>query len=119
VGARPFLIAFNVYLNTGDVEIAKKIAKTLRFSSGGLRFVQAMGVLVEGQAQVSMNLTDFRQTAMPTALEMVRREGARYGAAGDAQRAGGHVATAGAGGRGLLVSAVGRLPRLTRCWRTV
>jgi glutamate formiminotransferase len=80
VGARPFLIAFNVYLNTGDVEIAKKIAKTLRFSSGGLRFVQAMGVLVEGQAQVSMNLTDFRQTAMPTALEMVRREAARYGA---------------------------------------
>ena len=80
VGARPFLIAFNVYLNTGDVEIAKKIAKTLRFSSGGLRYVQAMGVLVEGQAQVSMNLTDFRQTAMQTALEMVRREAARYGA---------------------------------------
>lgn len=80
VGARPFLIAFNVYLNSGDVEIAKKIAKTLRFSSGGLRFVQAMGVLVEGQAQVSMNLTDFRMTAMHTALEMVRREAARYGA---------------------------------------
>lgn len=81
VGARPFLIAFNVYLNTADVEIAKKIAKTLRFSSGGLRYVQAMGVLVEGQAQVSMNLTDFRQTAMHTVLEMVRREAARYGAA--------------------------------------
>jgi glutamate formiminotransferase/formiminotetrahydrofolate cyclodeaminase len=80
VGARPFLIAFNVYLNSDDVEIAKKIAKTLRFSSGGLRFVQAMGVLVEGQAQVSMNLTDFRMTAMHTALEMVRREAARYGA---------------------------------------
>lgn len=80
VGARPFLIAFNVYLNTDDVEIAKKIAKTVRFSGGGLRFVQAMGVLVEGQAQVSMNLTDFRQTAMSTALEMVRREAARYGA---------------------------------------
>ncbi|HNS03840.1 MAG TPA: glutamate formimidoyltransferase [Anaerolineae bacterium] len=80
VGARPFLIAFNVYLNTADVEIAKKIAKTLRFSSGGLRYVQAMGVLVEGQAQVSMNLTDYRQTAMPTVLEMVRREAARYGA---------------------------------------
>lgn len=81
VGARPFLIAFNVYLNTADVEIAKKIAKTLRFSSGGLRYVQGMGVLVEGQAQVSMNLTDFRQTAMHTVLEMVRREAARYGAA--------------------------------------
>jgi glutamate formiminotransferase/formiminotetrahydrofolate cyclodeaminase len=80
VGARPFLLAFNVYLNTADVEIARKIAKTLRFSSGGLRYVQAMGVLVDGQAQVSMNLTDFRQTAMHTALEMVRREAARYGA---------------------------------------
>lgn len=81
VGARPFLIAFNVYLNTADVEIAKKIAKTLRFSSGGLRYVQAMGILVDGRAQVSMNLTDFRQTAMHTVLEMVRREAARYGAA--------------------------------------
>jgi len=81
VGARPFLIAFNVYLNSADVEIAKKIAKTLRFSSGGLRYVQAMGILVDGQAQVSMNLTDFRQTAMHTALEMVRREAARYGVA--------------------------------------
>jgi glutamate formiminotransferase len=80
VGARPFLIAFNVYLNTADVEIAKKIAKTLRFSSGGLRYVQAMGMLVEGQAQVSMNLTDFRQTALHTVVEMVRREAARYGA---------------------------------------
>lgn len=80
VGARPYLIAFNVYLNTADVEIAKKIAKTMRFSSGGLRFVQAMGLLVEGQAQVSMNLTDFHQTAMHTVVEMVRREAARYGA---------------------------------------
>lgn len=80
VGARPYLIAFNVYLNTADVEIAKKIAKTMRFSSGGLRYVQAMGLLVEGQAQVSMNLTDFHQTAMHTVVEMVRREAARYGA---------------------------------------
>jgi glutamate formiminotransferase / formiminotetrahydrofolate cyclodeaminase len=80
VGARPFLIAFNLYLNTADVEIAKKIAKTLRFTGGGLRNVQAMGLLVEGQAQVSMNLTDFRQTAMHTVVEMVRREAARYGA---------------------------------------
>lgn len=81
VGARPFLVAFNVYLNTADVEIAKKIAKMLRFSSGGLRYVQAMGILVEGQAQVSMNLTDFRQTAMHTVMEMVRREAVRYGVA--------------------------------------
>ena len=80
VGARPYLIAFNVYLNTADVEIAKKIAKTLRYTNGGLRYVQAMGLLVEGQAQVSMNLTDFHQTAMHTVVEMVRREAARYGA---------------------------------------
>ena len=79
VGARPFLIAFNLYLNTTDVEIAKKIAKTVRFSSGGLRYVQAMGLLVDGQAQVSMNLTDFRQTSLHTVVEMVRREAARYG----------------------------------------
>lgn len=79
VGARAFLIAFNVYLATGDVEIAKKIAKTVRHSSGGLRFVKALGLLVEGQAQVSMNLTDFRRTPIHVAVEMIRREAARYG----------------------------------------
>ena len=80
VGARAFLIAFNVYLNTEDVEVAKKIAKSVRFSSGGLRFVQAMGVLVEGQAQVSMNLTDFQKTPIHVVVELMRREAARYGA---------------------------------------
>ncbi len=79
IGARPFLIAFNAYLNTEDVAIANKIAKTVRNSGGGLRYVKAMGVLVAGQAQVSMNLTDFRYTPMHEALEMVRREAARYG----------------------------------------
>jgi glutamate formiminotransferase len=79
VGARPFLIAFNVYLNTADVEIAKQIAKTIRHSSGGLRFVKALGMLVEGQAQVSMNLTDFRRTPIHVVVEMIRREAARYG----------------------------------------
>lgn len=79
VGARAFLIAFNVYLNSGAVEIAKKIAKTVRHSNGGLRFVQAMGVLVDGQAQVSMNLTDFNKTALHVVVELVRREAARYG----------------------------------------
>lgn len=79
VGARAFLIAFNVYLATGDVEIAKKIAKTVRHSSGGLRFVKALGLLVEGQAQVSMNLTDFRRTPIHVVVEMIRREAARYG----------------------------------------
>lgn len=79
VGARAFLIAFNAYLTTDDVGIAKKIAKAVRHSSGGLRFVKALGLPVEGQAQVSMNLTDFRQTPIHVAVEMVRREAARYG----------------------------------------
>lgn len=79
VGARKFLIAYNIFLNTGDVEIAKKIAKAIRFSSGGLRFVKAAGFLVRNQAQVSMNLTDFEQTPMHRLFEMVRREAERYG----------------------------------------
>jgi len=79
VGARKFLIAYNVFLNTADVEIAKKIAKAVRFSSGGLRFVKGAGFLVRGQAQVSMNLTDFEQTPIHRAFELVRREAARYG----------------------------------------
>jgi glutamate formiminotransferase len=81
VGARKFLIAYNIYLNTPDVEIAKKVAKAVRFSSGGLRFVKAMGVLVRGLAQVSMNLTDFEQTPVAQVFEAVRKEAARYGAA--------------------------------------
>ena len=80
IGARPFLIAFNVYLNTDDVEIAKTIARAIRHSHGGLRYVKAMGVLVEGKAQVSMNLTDFYQTPIARVVEIVRREAARYGA---------------------------------------
>jgi len=58
VGARPFLIAYNIYLRSSDVEIARKIARQIRESSGGLPAVQAKGFLVEGQAQVSMNLLD-------------------------------------------------------------
>jgi glutamate formiminotransferase / formiminotetrahydrofolate cyclodeaminase len=80
VGARKFLIAYNVFLNTPDVDIAKKIAKALRYSSGGLRFVKAAGFLVRGLAQVSMNLTDFEQTPIHRVFEMVKREAARYGA---------------------------------------
>ncbi|MFM8425667.1 MAG: glutamate formimidoyltransferase, partial [Chloroflexota bacterium] len=57
IGARNPLIAFNVYLTTDDVSIAKKIAKAVRQSSGGLRYVKGLGLLVEGRAQVSMNLT--------------------------------------------------------------
>ena len=79
VGARKFLIAYNVFLNTADVEIAKKIAKAVRFSSGGLRFVKAAGFLVRGMAQVSMNLTDFEQTPIHRVFELVKQEAARYG----------------------------------------
>src|SRR5208282_1759812 len=79
VGARKFLIAYNVFLNTPDVEIAKKIAKAVRFSGGGMRFVKGAGFLVRGLAQVSMNLTDFEQTPVHRVFEFVRREAARYG----------------------------------------
>ncbi len=79
VGARKFLIAYNVFLNTPDVEIAKKIAKAVRFSSGGMRFVKGAGFLVRGLAQVSMNLTDFEQTPVHRVFEIVKREAARYG----------------------------------------
>jgi len=79
VGARKFLIAYNVFLNTTDVDIAKKIAKAVRFSSGGFRFVKGAGFLVRGLAQVSMNLTDFEQTPAHRVFEYVKREAARYG----------------------------------------
>ena len=79
VGARKPLIAYNLYLNTSDVEIAKNIAKSVRFSSGGLRYVKGMGVLVRGMAQVSMNLTDFEQTPIARVFEFVKREAGRYG----------------------------------------
>jgi len=79
IGARPPLVAFNVYLNTDDVAIAKAIARAVRHSSGGLRYVKALGLLVEGRAQVSMNLTDHHQTPIHRVIEMIRREAARYG----------------------------------------
>jgi glutamate formiminotransferase len=83
VGARKFLIAYNVNLNTSDLSIANKIAKAIRFSSGGLRYVKSMGVQLKARnlAQVSINLTDFEQTPMHRVYEMVKREAARYGAA--------------------------------------
>jgi glutamate formiminotransferase len=82
VGARKFLIAYNVNLNTPDVGIANKIAKAIRFSSGGLRYVKSMGVDLKARhlAQVSINLTDFEQTPMHRVYEMVKREAERYGA---------------------------------------
>src|SRR5437868_12665543 len=74
VGARKFLIAYNVFRNTPDVDNAKSIAKSLRFSSGGFRYVKAAGFSVRGLAQVSMNLTDFEQTTMSRVFEFVKRE---------------------------------------------
>ena len=79
IGARAPLVAFNVYLGTDDVEVAKAIARAVRHSSGGLRYVKALGLLVKGQAQVSMNLTDYRQTPVHRVAEMIRREAERYG----------------------------------------
>jgi glutamate formiminotransferase / formiminotetrahydrofolate cyclodeaminase len=81
IGARPPLVAFNIYLNTGDITIAEKIAKAVRHSNGGLAYIKANGFLVEGQAQVSMNLTDYRKTPVYRVVEMIRREAARYGVA--------------------------------------
>jgi glutamate formiminotransferase/formiminotetrahydrofolate cyclodeaminase len=79
IGARHPLIAFNVYLTSDDVSIAKKIAKAVRQSTGGLRYVKGLGMLVDGRAQVSMNLTNYRATPVARVVEMIRREAARYG----------------------------------------
>jgi glutamate formiminotransferase len=79
IGARPPLIAYNIFLNTSDVEIARRIAKAIRGSSGGLRGVRALGMLVGGRAQVSMNLTDYRATPIQRVFDMVKNEAAAYG----------------------------------------
>jgi glutamate formiminotransferase/formiminotetrahydrofolate cyclodeaminase len=79
IGARPPLIAFNIYLTTADVSVAKKVARSIRASSGGLPHVKALGLEVGGRAQVSMNLTDYRRTSLPTVIEAVRREAERLG----------------------------------------
>jgi glutamate formiminotransferase len=85
VGARMPLIAFNVNLNTDDVEVAKRIAKGIRHSTGGFRFVKAMGLIVDinGRkvAQVSMNMTDFTRTPLFRVVETIRNEAARHGVA--------------------------------------
>jgi glutamate formiminotransferase/formiminotetrahydrofolate cyclodeaminase len=80
IGARPPLIAYNIYLTTSDVAVARRIAAAIRHSSGGLRYVKALGLEVNGRAQVSMNLTDFTRTPLARVVEMVRREARRYGA---------------------------------------
>jgi len=80
VGARMPLIAFNVNLNTNRLEIADKIAKKIRFTGGGLRFCKAIGIELKSrnQVQVSMNLTDYTQTTIYQAVEMIRFEAQRY-----------------------------------------
>jgi glutamate formiminotransferase len=80
VGARPFLVAFNAYLDTDDVEVAGAVARQVRESGGGLPAVRALGFGVGGKAQVSMNLTDLEQTPIPVALEAVRSAAADLGA---------------------------------------
>jgi glutamate formiminotransferase len=81
VGAREFLIAYNIELATSDLSVAKKIARAVRGSSGGLRYVKALGFPLEdkGIVQVSMNLTNFRKTPILRVFELVQREAARYG----------------------------------------
>lgn len=83
VGARPPLVAFNVYLATDDVEAARRIARRIRTSGGGLPALQALGFAVRGQAQVSMNLLDLDATPPLRALEAVREEAEREGVATD------------------------------------
>lgn len=81
VGVRKFLIAFNVNLATADVEVARRIAKAIRFSSGGLPEVKALGLPLasRGLAQVSINLTDFERTSLTQVYEAVRAEAAACG----------------------------------------
>jgi glutamate formiminotransferase / 5-formyltetrahydrofolate cyclo-ligase len=80
VGARKFLIAYNLYLDRRDVTTARAIAKALRASNGGLLGVKAMGVLVQGRAQISLNITDFRLTSVGQAFAAVSRLAAVHGA---------------------------------------
>lgn len=80
VGARSFLVAFNAYLDTDDVEVARAIAGRVRGRDGGLPGVKALGLRVAGKAQVSINLTDLEQTSLPATLEAVRAEAAERGA---------------------------------------
>ncbi len=81
LGAREFLIAYNIYLEGGDLHTARAVARELRASGGGLPFVKAMGVLVSGRPQVSMNLTDFRRTSVSQVYEAVQRLAAKSGVA--------------------------------------
>ena len=87
VGARSFLVAYNIYLdseagspNPPDVSVARSIARDIRASNGGMQGVKAIGVIAQGRAQVSMNITDFRMTSMSAVHAAVRQLAQRYGA---------------------------------------
>lgn len=79
IGARNLLVAFNVFLTTDDVKIAQKIARNVRASSGGFPHVKALGMVVKGRAQVSMNFTNTRETPLVPVMEVIRREAERFG----------------------------------------
>jgi glutamate formiminotransferase/formiminotetrahydrofolate cyclodeaminase len=80
IGARPFLVAYNIYLGpASNLPVAKKIAKAVRGSSGGFRYVKGLGLEVEGQAQVSMNLVDTTQTPMHRVFDFVKMEATASG----------------------------------------
>src|SRR5215216_3058330 len=81
IGARMPLIAYNINLATDRLDVAKKIAVAVRHSSGGFRFLKAMGVSLDdrGIVQVSMNLTNYEKTPIFRVFEAVKREAARYG----------------------------------------
>jgi len=81
VGARPPLIAYNINLDTGDVEIAKKVAGAIRGSSGGFPSIKGLGIFIEetGQAQVTINVCDYRKVPLHRVFELVKLEAARYG----------------------------------------
>ncbi len=83
IGARQILIAYNVYLNTTDLRIAKAIARAIRESAGGMKQVRALGLFVNGRAQVSMNLTDYRVTSMSAVFDRLRIEASQFGVAID------------------------------------
>ena len=78
VGARRFLIAYNLFLDTANVATARTIAREIRASGGGLSGVKAMGVLAQGQAQISMNITDFRSTPVAQAYAAVKQKASRH-----------------------------------------
>lgn len=80
IGARPFLVAYNVYLgDASNVPVAKEVAKAIRGSSGGLRYVKGLGMEIDGQAQVSMNLVDTEKTPLHRVFEIVKSEAAAHG----------------------------------------